>query len=73
MVLSGEPVIVCGCGLTKAPRLIDVCVCSSYLQASTDYRGKRERQHPRHCVSLLLLSSDTRLIVHLNTTAVSAA
>lgn len=34
---------------------------------------ERERQHRRHCDSLQLLSSDTRLIVHLSTTALSAA
>lgn len=27
MGLSGETVIVCGCGLTRAPWLTDVCVC----------------------------------------------
>lgn len=72
MVLSGETVIVCGCRLTKAPQLMDVCVPATYKPLLTTGR-KRERQHPRHCVSLQLLSSDTRLIVHLNTTAVSAA
>lgn len=72
MVLSGESVIVRGCGLSKAPWLMDACVPATYKPPLTT-GGKRERQPPRHCVSLQRLSSDTRLIVHLNTTAVSAA
>jgi len=47
-----------------------VCVCSSYPPART---GCGEGGGGRHCVSLQLLSSDTRLIVHLNTAALSAA
>lgn len=49
-----------------------VCVPATYEPGPTVGRG-RERPHHRHCVSLQLLSSDTRLIVHLNTTALSAA
>lgn len=46
MVLSGETVIVRGCRLTKSS-LADGCVCSSYLQASTDDRGKERETAPQ--------------------------
>lgn len=73
MGLSGETVSVCGWWANQSS-VADGCMCSSYLPARTGCGGREgERQHRRHCVSLQLLSSDTRLIVHLNTSTLSAA
>lgn len=77
MALSGGAVIVRGWWANHTS-VADGCVCvaATYRPGPAvkgDGEREGERQHRRHCVSLQLLSSDTRLIVHLNTTALSAA
>lgn len=72
MGLSGEAVIVRGWWANQRS-VADGCVRVPATYQPGPARRERERQHRRHCVSLQLLSSDTRLIVHLNTTALSAA
>lgn len=50
MVLSGETVIVCGCRLTKALWLMDVCVPATYKLLLTT-GGKRETAPQALCLT----------------------
>lgn len=75
MALSVKTVIV-RCRWASQSSVADGCVhvpATYQLKPAVGEEVGRERQHRWHCVSLQLLSSDTRLIVHLSTTALSAA
>lgn len=66
-------------GRARTMRLIDVCVSVTDNPASLGVcvcvctREGGKTAAAGHCISLELLSSDTRLIVHLNTTTLSVA